>query len=496
MNISERIRQVLAIDPGATAIEFAGRSWSWGYLGDALASLDSALTAAGAGPGAAVGLLARNRPPHFAALIAVIATGRCVVTLSPMLADSQIAADIAALDLHAVVGTADDLARPGIGEAAALSAVIQLDEEDAGVRVISGGSGAGRYRPGIAIEMLSSGTTGTPKRIPLRYASLQAAIEATDTAKRAGEDGTVRLQKHPSLIWNPLVHIAGMYFAIDSVYCGRPAVLMERFSPEAWAQTVEQHQLYVSSLNPTAMRMVMDAGIAPERLASLRIVRSGTAALPPELQAAFEDRYGIPVLATYGATEFAGAVAGWTLDDHRRFRQTKLGSSGRAHRGVQLRTVDRDTGAVQPPGTEGVLEVRAGQIGTGDWVRTTDLALIDEDGFLWIRGRIDDAIVRGGFKVHPAKVQAVLEAHPAVREAAVTGLPDRRVGEVPAAAVCLATDVARQPTPEELLQFARERLAPYEVPVKIVIVADLPRTPSLKVVRPALREMLAEAADG
>jgi long-chain acyl-CoA synthetase len=496
MNISERIRQVLAIDPDATAIEFAGRSWSWGYLSDTLASLDAALTSAGAGPGASVGLLPRNRPPHFAALITVIATGRCVVTLSPMLADSQIAADIAALDLHAVVGSADDLARPGIREAAARSAVIRLDDEDAAVTVISGGPGGGRCRPGIAIEMLSSGTTGTPKRIPLRYASLQAAIEATDTAKRAGDGGIVRLQKHPALIWNPLVHIAGTYFAIDSAYCGRPTVLMERFSPESWAETVEQHQLYVSSLNPTAMRMVMDAGIVPGRLASLRIVRSGTAALPPELQAAFEERYGIPVLTTYGATEFAGAVAGWTLDDHRRYRQAKLGSSGRAHRGVQLRTIDRETGAVQPSGMEGVLEVRADQIGAGDWVRTTDLAMIDEDGFLWIRGRIDDAIIRGGFKVHPAKVQTALEAHPAVREAAVVDLPDRRVGAVPAAAVCLARDVAKRPTPEELLQFARERLAPYEVPVKIMIVEDLPRTPSLKVVLPALREVLAEAADG
>jgi long-chain acyl-CoA synthetase len=493
MNISERIRQVLAIDPEATAIEFAGQSWSWGYLSDMLGSLDAALTEVGAGAGASVGLLARNRPPHFAALSAIIATGRCVVTLSPMLADSQIAADIAALELHAVIGGADDLGRPGIREAAARSAVIQLNDEGAAVTLTRRGTGSGRDRTGIAVEMLSSGTTGTPKRIPLRYASLQAAIEATDTAKRAGEDGIVRLQKHPALIWNPLVHIAGTYFALDSVYSGRPVVLMERFSPESWAQAVEQHQLYVSSLNPAAMRMVMDAGIAPERLASLRIVRSGTAALPPELQAAFEERYGKPVLATYGATEFAGAVAGWSLDDHRQYRQTKLGSSGRAHLGVQLRTIDRETGAVQHAGAEGILEVRADQIGTGDWVRTTDLAMIDEDGFLWIRGRIDDAIVRGGFKVHPAKVQAVLEAHPAVREAAVVDLPDRRVGAVPAAAVCLTTDVADRPTPEDLLEFARERLAPYEVPVKIVIADDLPRTPSLKVVRPALREMLAAA---
>ena len=101
--------------------------------------------------------------------------------------------------------------------------------------------------------------------------------------------------------------------------------------------------------------------------------------------------------------------------------------------------------------------------------------------------------MRGGFKVHPAKVQAALEAHPAVREAAVVDLPDRRVGAVPAAAVCLAGGALDAPTERELTAFARERLAPYEVPVTIKIVDDLPRTPSMKVSRTALRDLLAAA---
>jgi acyl-CoA synthetase (AMP-forming)/AMP-acid ligase II len=136
--------------------------------------------------------------------------------------------------------------------------------------------------------------------------------------------------------------------------------------------------------------------------------------------------------------------------------------------------------------------VRATQLeGGGEgWVRTTDLARLDAEGFLFLEGRADDAILRGGFKIAPGEVARALERHPAVREAAVVGLPDPRLGEVPAAAVELEPG-AEAPGEEELLAFARERLAGYQVPVRIRVVQALPRTPSLKVSRPAVRELLA-----
>ena len=200
----------------------------------------------------------------------------------------------------------------------------------------------------------------------------------------------------------------------------------------------------------------------------------------------------MPVLTTYGATEFAGAVVGWTIDDHRVFGRSRLGASGRAHPGVELRTVDALTGAELPVGETGVLEVRTAQASADPsaWVRTTDVAVIDADGFLWIKGRVDDVIVRGGFKVHPAKVVAALEEHPEVREAAVVGVADERLGELPVAAVIPrhgrdALDV------EELADFVRSRLAAYEVPGRIIVVDELPMTPSMKVNRPALRALFA-----
>ena len=120
------------------------------------------------------------------------------------------------------------------------------------------------------------------------------------------------------------------------------------------------------------------------------------------------------MLQNYGATEFAGAVAGWSLGDFRKFYAEKPGSVGRFQPGVTGRVVDPDTGVELAAGEEGVLEMQAAQFGNGGaWLRTTDRAVIDADGFLFIRGRADNAIIRGGFKVHPDDVNKVLESHPA-----------------------------------------------------------------------------------
>src|SRR5262249_5628304 len=149
------------------------------------------------------------------------------------------------------------------------------------------------------------------------------------------------------------------------------------------------------------LRMVLEADVDPADLSSLRSIVSGTAPLDPDDADAFLARYGVPVLIAYAATEFGGGVAGWNVEDHHRFWATKRGSVGRADADSELRVVDAGTSAVLPAGAEGLLEVRAGQLASADWVRTTDLARMDDDGFLWILGRADRAIIRGGFKVLP-----------------------------------------------------------------------------------------------
>jgi acyl-coenzyme A synthetase/AMP-(fatty) acid ligase len=482
--LPRRIRQVVALDPGATALSFGGLAVAWSFYSDALADLDSLLSAH---PGARrIGIVLRNRPGPLAALIATIGTGREVVTLSPHLGDAGLAQDIAGLAPDVIVAEEDDWARLPVLAAAEAAGAIALR------------SGAGRALAGqpvswppnpalrdpgdVAVLMMTSGTTGRPKRVELTYDRMEAAFRAAGLDL----DGEPRLRRGADILWASLAHISGLYFAVAQVLDGRGVALLEKFEVGAWAELVRQHRPGYVRLAPTALRMVLQAGVPAETFSSVRAVGSGTAPLPPEQADAFEERYGIPVLTTYGATEFAGAIAGWTLRDKEQWGRRKRGSVGRAHRGIELRIVDAETGDPLPRGQVGLLEARGRQLPAGDgaWLRTTDLATIDDDGFLFIRGRADDAINRGGFKIPPAVIEDALLAHPAVDEASAVGLPDPRLGEVPAVAVTLA----RPASERELMDYLASRLARYQRPVAIRVVDHLPRTPSLKVSRALVRE--------
>jgi acyl-coenzyme A synthetase/AMP-(fatty) acid ligase len=278
---------------------------------------------------------------------------------------------------------------------------------------------------------------------------------------------------------------------LQAVLDGRRIALLERFTVDAWAEAVRQYHPKTVSLVPTALRMVLDADLDPADLAGVRSVMSGTAPLDPDVAEAFTAKYGVPVLTSYAATEFGGGVAGWNLADHREFAAAKRGSVGRAHAGCDLRVVDQTLGAPLGSDAVGLLEVRAAQLGGQEWIRTTDLARLDADGFLWIVGRADQTILRGGMKVQPDVVRTALERDPAVRAAAVVGVDDERLGQVPVAAVELRDGCTA--TPEELVDRARAHLASYELPVEVRIVDALPRTPSAKVELAGVRALFATA---
>jgi long-chain acyl-CoA synthetase len=491
-SLSSTLRRVMSIDGNADAIIVEGGRFSWSYLSRFVDELERSTSMLTTKVGLSVGVVASNQPPLLAAIVACIAVEGCYVTLSPMFSDAALAEDLRRLHLHVIIASHHDLARPGVLEAAieAGSCVIEVGGDEEPLRLVHPmkvGTDL-RHRPGLAVEMLSSGTTGVPKRIKLSYANLEAAMGPSGL-RSGSRSAPPALQSRPALVWHPIGHISGFFFVIDALSTGRPVILMERFEPELWTRFVERYEVRFAHLNPTAMQMILEAKIDPSRLSSLRFVRGGTAPTPPELQGEFEDRYHVPVLTTYGATEFAGAVASWSPEDHRQYGQSHRGASGRAHPGIQLRTVDATSGDELGAGAEGVLEVRAPQAAdtTSDWIRTTDLAVIDNQGFLWIRGRVDDVILRGGFKVHPGKVESALKEHPSVVAAAVVGVPDDRLGAVPVAAVVVRGGEA--PSSGGLLAFLRDRVARYEIPREIQFVDALPLTASMKVSRPAVRRL-------
>ncbi|WP_216898451.1 AMP-binding protein [Nocardia alni] len=635
MGIRDHLSRLLAEAPAdAEAIEYEQLWWTWGDIRATARATLEALDSTGAAVGNRVGVVLENRPEHIAVVAALIASGRCVVALSPLQPAARLSADIARCELPAVVASPEILARTGVfdavtakgtaleltkdgsvqpthpparqaivpahklsasttdamadsgtavapdtptapsitrhpdttidpvaavgtnsvaadfgatadpdaspnpGPGATADTSIAVDSAaDAGIAILSGlagGSGSdsavdpggstdseatNRFgavvdsgvgaevdsgsagAPGfavdpgdddIAVEMLTSGTTGPPKRVHLWARQLdQALLSGGQTVRRDR-----LLSTSASMVSAPLVHIGGLWRALACLTTGRRMILMARFDLEPWVSAVERHRLRTASLVPAALRAVLDAEVPAERLSSLRTVTSGTAPCPKELADSFFRTYGIPVLMTYGATEFAGAVAGWTLALHEQWWDRKAGSAGRAFGDVGLRVLGED-GVEAPAGTIGRLEVRTAQTAQGDrsWVRTSDLAHIDDDGFLWIDGRADDTIIRGGFKVRPRTVEAVLEKHAAVREAAVAGLPDTRLGHVPVAAV--EPEPGHTP-PEraELLALCRAHLLPYEVPLHIVVLDQLPRTPSSKVSRADLLDIVRDRLAG
>jgi acyl-coenzyme A synthetase/AMP-(fatty) acid ligase len=475
-------------------VSYHDRWYTWGDIASFDDALSELLASRDVPVGARIAVLLRNRPAEYASLASIISSGRTLVTVNPLVGREKLSADARRIDADVLLCGSDvvddELVRAGV--LASGSLVVELPAElREPPRVLRESSAIyGRpTSPGVAVEMLTSGTTGAPKRIPLYYGDLERSIMSVHLHHGADRGGSPSAHRSSvTVLANPPVHMAGLYAALRTIVEGRAVVLLDRFTLDAWVDAVSQHRPSVVNLPPAALRMLIEANIDPSVLRSVKVITTGAAPVPPELVEQCQLLYGLPVLVSYGATEFAGAVAGWSLRDHRLLGAAKRGSVGRAHPGTRLRVVD-DDGIELPTGTMGILEVRSSQIGNGhSWLRTTDLAVLDADGFLWIKGRTDGAINRGGFKVLPYEVETALESHPAVREAAVIGWPDERLGQVPVAAVELRTDV-RPPTMSELLDHAERLLTRYQLPTRILIVQSLPRTSGWKVSQQELRAL-------
>jgi long-chain acyl-CoA synthetase len=496
--LQKLIEEMLALDPDAPELEFEGNWRSWGRLEADARALDALLTREGFGAATRVGVVLRNKPEIVATIIGLFLSERCLASFNANSPDERLAGDVGIVRVPVLIATAADWKREPLRRAAkeAGSLCVSLsDDAAAPVSIIDGTarrlSGVLHIEaPGIAIEMLSSGTTGAPKRIPLPAANLEKALlSAAAFEKNRSDTAGPRLRGGVQIVTAPFAHIAGITAVMNNILAGRKICLLEKFSVESFCWAVRRHRPKVAGAPPAAIRMILDANVAPEDLSSLLAFRTGTAPLDPELADEFIDRYGIPVLQNYGATEFAGGAAGWTLDDFRDHWKSKRGSVGRLNRGTNARTVNTETGEVLEVGAAGLLEIQAPNIGDGkSWVRTTDLARIDGDRFLWILGRHDSAIIRGGFKIHPEDVARAIERHPSVREAAVVALPDPRLGQIPGAAYILRSG-AEDPGADGLREFLRGQLLPYQVPPVYLRLEELPRTPSLKTNQVALRAL-------
>ena len=361
--------------------------------------------------------------------------------------------DIEKLGLAAVVADREDWTAPVIAaakRAGSAGVAVSLREPTvelvAGLELVDDTRQHAQSDGAAGLHVLTSGTTGPPKRQAINAPVLERTVFSVTGGQASPDDP-------PELIYWPLGGIGGVCQLVTGVYVGKRMVLLEKFSVAGWVRAVKTYGIARSGVQPAVVKMLLDADLPKGDLASLQFIMSASGPLDPETRDAFEQRYGIPVLLAYGATEFAGSVCTWTPDLYREFGASKRASSGKALPDTEVRIVDPETGAEVATGEQGLLEARIASINP-DWVRTTDLASIDADGFITLHGRADGAINRGGFKILPETVRRVLVSHPAVRDACVVGVRDDRLGEVPFAAVEI-TPGAPVPSEAELQQLVR-----------------------------------------
>ena len=475
-------------------------SWiTWGEVRALVEGIDGRLTEAGCGAGGRVAVVLTNRVESVAAVIAVLRADRTLVTISPLQPPVRMADDVVAARARFVLAPESAWLEPSFAEAVHEVGAHAWEVRPEGVtqRLRASSEIAPADSTDVAVEMLTSGTTGPPKRVPLTRRQIESALAASLQHHTPGADVAPErapFAGRPTLVMIPIVHIGGLWALVQALVQARPFVMLDRFSVDAWREKIREHRPVVAGLPPAALRSVLDSDIPAEELSSLRALNAGSSPVDPDLVDAFYAKYGIPILVVYGATEFAGAVAGWSIGEFRASWPAKRGSVGRAFPGVTLRVVD-EAGSEAPAGVTGRLQVSSSQAGTGagEWVTTSDLARLDEDGFLYIEGRADDVILRGGFKVSPDVVVNALRRHDSVADAAVAGMPDERLGHVPVAAVELR-DLVPAPTEAELREHCRSLLTPYEVPVQVHIVETLPRGASHKVDRRTLISIFADLA--
>ena len=489
--VQDQLCALLVANSSALALLYQEQWSTWGELASVANDLEERLEQLDVPQRGRVALVLRNRPSGLAALLGLLAAGRVPALVSPIQPPNSIAAAVEALSPVALVVDPEDYSDE--------LAAVALRSECAGLTLST--SVEVRYAPNVipregdrlvgddvAMIVPTSGTAGPPKPIPMFWEQLP--FDASRGIRTP----------LPSDMRPPIIHalsmatITGVMGVLRASARGRAMALLERVDVDEWSRLVVRFQLRVAGLPPAAMRTMLDAGIPPERLASLEAWQTGSAPLTPELQREFETTFDVPVLVAYGATEFGGAVSAWTLNMHREWSERKLGSVGRSVDGVELRITDQDSDEPLPAGRIGILSVRVPGAAGADsdgWLRTNDLARIDDDRFLFIHGRADDVIIRGGFKVSLGELEALVREHPGVRDVAAVGLEEPRLGEVPAVAVIL--EQGAMVTPDGLRTWVRERTAPYKVPTLVVVLDALPMGSSHKVNRAAVREILRQS---
>jgi acyl-CoA synthetase (AMP-forming)/AMP-acid ligase II len=468
---------------------------TYGDLVRLLDDLAGRLTRAGLSAGDRVGLRARSSAEFVVGLLAASRAGLVVVPLDPALPAADQHARVMAAGARVVLIEAGEPAETGEPPFPCWQISVTVGPDETGVRLYTT---TAPYPPAAAPEgllpddaliMFTGGTTGLPKMVPWMHDNIACSVRSIIATYGLGpRDATVAVM--------PLFHGHGLIATLLSTLASGGTVLLPargRFSAHTFWADVQAVRASWFTAVPTIHQILLQSTVA-EHPTRLRFIRSCSAALSEETARALRSEFGAPVRSAYGMTEATHQVSSTTDKQE----APAAGLVGRST-GPELRIVG-DDGQTCPPGAVGEVWLRGrtvvrGYLGdaaatartfTNGWLHTGDLGSLSAAGELTLRGRIKELINRGGEKISPERVEAVLAAHPNVAEAAVYGVPDRIYGETVAAVV--VPRPSGSPSPAELAEFCRKRLAPFEVPVSILVAGELPHTAKGSVDRRAVAE--------
>lgn len=340
------------------------------------------------------------------------------------------------------------------------------------------------------LMMYTSGTTGKPKGAMLSHQNLLASA--------VGLSSTITLwETDRFLLVVPMSHIAGFVPLITTIHTGATGILMEEFEPIAAWRTIERERISNMMSVPEMLASLIKAfDIMKPDLSTIRAIACGAASVPQQIILVFK-QFGIPVQQVYGLTEYTGSLTIWRSE----FDEEKYGSKGKHVMYSEMKIISLETGEELPPYENGEVLCRGPQTFIGyyendeetnkvlqdGWYYTGDIGHVDEEGFLYLVDRLKDIIVSNGEKIYSAEIEAVLMKHPAVAQAAVIGVPDAYFGEVPHAYIEPKKQAAV--TAGELIEFCRQKVAPYKVVREVIFMEQLPKNTAGKVMKAELRSV-------
>lgn len=488
-NLAVNLIDAARRNPDSLALRLDEVEVPYSGLDAASACLAGLLVARGLCPGDRVGVMLPNVPYFAIAYYAVLRAGGVVVPMNVLLKERETSFYLSDSQAKAVIAWHEFAAAAQAGADSAGAECIVVTPGHFEELICTADPVAdpvARHDEDTAVLLYTSGTTGTPKGAELTHANLRRNVATVVDMLGLTADDVI-------LGALPLFHAFGQTAGLNAaVAAGGCLTLIPRFEPAKALAIIERDRVTVFEGVPTMFAAMLHADQRGDT-ASLRLCISGGAAMPVEVMRGFEEAFQTMVLEGYGLSE-TSPVASFNHPD----RERKPGSIGTPVAGVEMRLVgagDDGVGEIAIRGHNVMKgywnrpDATAEAIDADGWFHTGDLARVDDDGYFFIVDRSKDMIIRGGYNVYPREIEEVLYEHPAVREAAVVGVPDDLLGEEVGAAVALRPGAEADSA--AIRDFVKDRLAGYKYPRKVWFVDELPKGPTGKI----LKREIAKPAD-